>query len=172
MKRILGLGVLSVVGWALSTASVSAFSLLPKCLQHHKCENRPYNAFTPVDNCCCRCCGGGCQGPIFGNLPPMCCDMGCMASQPCYDAAPGTMMPAPSDQAPSPATPGFTPPPPTPKSVFNQTSMRWNPQATSGVEPAGYNTGYYPSYPTNYYPVNNYPVAPSMPAPYYWYNGR
>jgi hypothetical protein len=99
----------------------------------------------------------------------MCCDMDCAAG-PVY-SGPATTTPDPALQAPVPANPGFTPPPPTPNSAFNQTSMYGSPQAFYGVQPAGYSP-YYPTYPMNYYPVNNYPMVPSMPAPYYWYNGR
>jgi len=152
------------------------------------------------------CGGGACQPPIQRCLPPIyntgccdtsCCDNGCcyngyLPSAPAYAAAgPAMMMPPPGMQMPGmqplpsmqppvpmPNNQEFTPPPPTPapNPVYNQTSMRWNPQGNY-VQPAGYYPGYYPAYPMNYYPmnyypVNNYPVVPSMPAPSYWYNGQ
>src|SRR5438270_2898690 len=160
--KILSLSVVIMVGWALSAPSASAFSLLPQCFRHDEC--RPYNAFSPVENrhhghhgrcrCCCACC---CPGPICASVSPMCGGTGCGAA-PVY-SGPATMTPGEQLQAPAPANPGFTPPPPTPNSGLNQTSMYGGPQAVYGLQPAGY-APYYPSYPMNYYPVNNYPMVP------------
>jgi hypothetical protein len=100
----------------------------------------------------------------------MCGDMSCTA--PAYSgSASETMVPGPALQPPTQGGPNFTPPPPTPSSLFNQTSMDGAPQGYYGMQPAGYYPSY-PSYPMNPYPVNNYPMVPPMPAPNYWYNGR
>ena len=186
---ILALGVLSMAGWATSTTNAAAFNLLPLCCHHHgKPVCRQYNAFSPI--CCGNACDGCCplpycngcwQPPIQQSLPMMygnnCCDNSCMASDSAYTASgQPVMMPPPQVPAPPATSPGFSPPPPTASPVYNQTSMRWNPQGAYSVQPAGYNSGY-PTYPMSYNPatynpVNNYPAVPAMPAPYYWYNGR
>jgi hypothetical protein len=186
--KILALAVLSMVAWLLSASNASAF--LPCFHRNYSViVCRPYNAFTPMcygnvvcDGCCPSpyCGAGSCQPPIQRCLPPMCGDGGCMPGANSFAAAGPMMMPMPvplpfAQPAPQPMPngPNFTPPPPTPTPnpgpELNQTTMRWNPQAMYGVQPAGYYPSYYPAYPVNYYPVNNYPTAPSMPAPYYWY---
>jgi len=186
--KILTLGVLSLVGWALSASN--ALALWPHWLHHNCCNNacRPYNAFSPVCcpmPCCCMApfCGGGvCPPPIQSCLPMFsggdCCDTSCSPSLPSYSASgPAVMMPSPSSQPPMGITPNFTPQLPTPNAVYNNTSMRYAPPTPYGVQPAGYNPGYNPSYPVNtnpmnYYPVNNYPMVPAVPVPSYWYNGQ
>jgi hypothetical protein len=180
--RILALGVLSTVSWAMLATNAQAFHLLDLCCHHHcKPECRPYNAFSPV--CCVypSCCPlpycGGCQSPIQPFVPSMCdnnCYGGsCIASEPSYvSSGPAMVIPSPSQvpMAPTPS-PGFTPPPPTASPVYNQTSMQWNPQAAY-VQPAGYSPYPMNNYPVNFNPVNNYPVMPPMQVPSYWYNGR
>ena len=185
--------MLCTLGMFVSAGDASALWLFPRCLHRHHsiiiC--RPYNAFTPIChgsvycNGCCPSpfCGPGSCGPIQSHFaPPMisngCCDTGCAPGgvvQP-YAAAP-TMLPPPGTHMPLPSGPTFTPPPPMQNS---QSSLRWNPQAMYGVQPAGYAPNYYPMnyapinyYPTGYYPQGyNYPMVPATAVPYYWYNGN
>jgi hypothetical protein len=191
--KILAPTFLSLIGWAVSAGSASAWELFPCCFHRHYSVIicRPYNAFTPIccgnmvcDGCCPSpfSCGSPCAAPIQRCLPPMC-------APGCGDyayASPTPMMspmmaPSPTGPGlqapPAPGGPGFAPPPPTPAQTLNQAAVGVNPQAMYGVQPVGYNPNYYPQYPMNYYPVNynpnyNYPMAPAVPVPYYWYNGR
>lgn len=180
-SKILALAMLSVVGWAASATDARAFGLFP-CFHrgYSVIICRPYNAFTPMcygnivcDGCCptlsCNSCGFVPGAPIQSCLPMMCSNGSCEALP--AATGPAKSVPAPGQAAPMPMPmgPTFTPPMPTP--APNQTSMYWNPQAY-GVQTAGYNPGYYPTYPMNYNPYYNYPMVPSVPAPYYWYNGR
>lgn len=158
-NKLLIVGILSLLGMALSAADVQAgnlghwrnrFSTRITC--------RPYNAFTPFcygnlvcDGCCAipSCNAGGCftgMGPPAG---PACSALG-MNQGFAYHGAP-QYMPMYQQGSPVvlPANPGYAPMAPVGGAYMGQPS--------NGVQPAGYNPGY------GYYP---------MPSPYYWQTGR
>ncbi len=179
--KLFALGGLCLVGWALSACQASAFGVFPHCF--HKNYSvivcRPYNAFTPIccgnvvcDGCCPSpyCGGPSCQLPIQNCFAPACGGLtyGPNSFVP-YAVSQPQMMQTPA--IPTQNAPSFTPPPPLPNTVYNQTSMGYPAQGMVPVQPASYYPPQYPTYPTNFYPVNNYPMVPPMPmqVPSYWY---
>jgi hypothetical protein len=174
--KLFALGGLCLVGWALSACQASAFGLFPCCF--HKNYSvivcRPYNAFTPI--CCGNVvCDGCCPSPYCGGptcqLPIQNCFASAYGGQSCCVPYAASQLSSQPSAIPTQNAPTFTPPPPLPNTVYNQTSMRYPAQGMYPVQPAAYYPPQYPTYPMNFYPVNNYPMVPPMPmqVPSYWY---
>jgi hypothetical protein len=191
-----GLGLLGVAGLLLGvTHDANAWLLHHCCGGRHCCMQiccRQYNAFTPVcfgnihcDGCCpnfgcapMNCCGGGCAmpGPVCAALNPFPAMAGIpMQMPPMMMGAgmplpPGMSMPTGMPMtpgAPMPPGPG-TPPAGNVPPILNHTAQYANPAMYYGVQPAGYNPGYY-GYYANAYGYNPYVNWAAMANPYYAY---